>query len=67
MRVHVPMYAVYFEELSPEAYLALQRECPERIRRVTIRPPELGKRGYGALLVEYTSPVYRHHRMNGGR
>jgi hypothetical protein len=47
------------EEVTPGRFISLLDERKGDIERVTIRPPRLGGRGLGRILVEYRNGVHR--------
>lgn len=48
------------EVLKAEQFLKLMRENPGLIKSSRVVPPSPGKPGFGAFLVKYSRPVYRH-------
>jgi hypothetical protein len=47
------------EEVSPTRFLSLLDERKRDIEHVSIRPPRLGGRGLGRIVVEYRNGVHR--------
>ena len=44
---------------SPAEYIRLVRSDRRNIHSVRIQPPRLGEPGFGSLLVEHRTPVFR--------
>ncbi len=59
MSKEIEMVPVSQEELTPEEYLEHYRDDPSNIQSVRIRPAQLGGRGFGALVVDFRTPVFR--------
>jgi hypothetical protein len=47
------------EELSPAEYLEAYRANPGRFASARIRPPRLGEPGFGGIVVQYQTPLFR--------
>ncbi|WP_409992950.1 hypothetical protein [Plasticicumulans sp.] len=47
-----------FETLSPEQYVQLSECERSAIKRVRVSPPQLGRPGFGRLVIEYDVPRY---------
>ncbi|WP_331074277.1 hypothetical protein [Longimicrobium sp.] len=58
------MVPVTSEEVSPEEYLRIHEKDRGLIQSVGIRGPSLGRPGFGQIVVEYKTPIYR-YRLGG--
>lgn len=47
------------EEVTPRRFLSLLNERRRDIERVSIKPPRLGGRGLGRIVVEYKNGIHR--------
>lgn len=54
---------VYSEALTPREFLGVYAHQSHDIKSVRVVPPALGERGFGRIVVERRSPVFR----RGGR
>jgi hypothetical protein len=54
---------VYTEALTPREFMGVYAHQSHDIQSVRVMPPVLGERGFGRILVERRSPVFR----RGGR
>lgn len=54
------------EEVTPKRFLEALAHRRSDIERVTIRPPRLGGRGFGRVLIEYKTGVWRATAVKGG-
>jgi hypothetical protein len=54
---------VYTEALTPREFMGVYADQSHDIKSVRVVPPALGERGFGRIVVERRSPVFR----RGGR
>lgn len=47
------------EEVTPKRFLDVWKHRRSDIEHVTIRPPRLGGRGFGRVIIEYKTGVWR--------
>ena len=59
MKMPFELLPTYSGTYSPAEYIRLVRSNPRNIRSVRIQPPRLGEPGFGSLLVEHRTPVFR--------
>jgi hypothetical protein len=59
MKMPVELLPTCGVSYSPAEYVRLIRSNPRNVRSVRIVPPQLGQPGFGSLMVEYRSPVFR--------
>lgn len=59
MRMPIELVPTYCGSYSPAEYVRLFRSDSRNVRSVRIQPPRLGQPGFGSLLVEYRTPVFR--------
>jgi hypothetical protein len=57
MKMPVEFLPTYGVSYSPAEYVRLIRSNPRNVRSVRIIPPQLGKPGFGSLMVEYRTPI----------
>jgi hypothetical protein len=57
----VPMTS---EEVTPEEYLKMDQALLQSVR---VRPAVLGERGFGRIVVEYKTPIYKYGRRTTRR
>jgi hypothetical protein len=59
MKMPLEFLPAYGGSYSPAEYVRLVRSGASNVRSVRIQPPRLGEPGFGSLLVEYRTPVFR--------
>jgi hypothetical protein len=59
MKMPLDLLPSYGDSFSPAEYVRRIHRDDRNVRSVRIQPPRLGEPGFGALLVEYRSPVFR--------
>jgi hypothetical protein len=62
--IEIPMLPTTVEEVSPDEYMRMDRSA---VSSVSIRPPTLGSPGFGRIVVEYKTPIYRYKLGRGRR
>lgn len=54
------LFPITEEELSFQKFLSLTEEEKNAIESIQILPPRLGRAGFGKIIVQYKSPIYKH-------
>jgi len=57
MKMPPELLPAYRGSYSPAEYIRLVQSDERNIRSVRIEPPQLGRPGFGSLLVEYRTPI----------
>lgn len=55
------LFPVTEEVISFKKFLALTDEERAAIETIKIVPPRLGRAGFGKVIVQYKSPIYKHN------
>ena len=59
MKMPLELLPAYGGSYSPAEYIRLVQSDEQNIRSLRIQPPQLGRPGFGVLLVEYRTPGLR--------
>ena len=59
MKTPLDLLPSYGDAFSPAEYVRRVQRDDRNVRSVRIQPPRLGEPGFGSLLVQYRSPVFR--------
>jgi len=59
MKMPLELLPTHGVSCSPAEYIRLARSNDRNVRSVRIQPPRLGEPGFGSLLAEYRTPVFR--------
>lgn len=54
------LFPVTEEEISFKKFLSLTEEEKEAVESFRLIPPRLGQAGFGKIIVQYKSPMFKH-------